>query len=115
MPGPRARLLMVRILTSIRLLGGQGRHRRLTTVCDIVMRSRRMGRAEAERYVREKRKGIVVSERCLEQLNVWQRCGFDVYEMVHGKKTPKRPYVEWIEKESAGQARPQMDRYCVHS
>ena len=106
---------MVRILTSIRLLGGQGRHRKLTRIYDVVMRSRRMGRTEAERHVREKRKGIVVSERCIEQLNVWQRCGFDVYETVHGKKTPKGPYVEWIEKESAGQAKPQMDRYCIHS
>ena len=106
---------MVGILASIRSLSGLRRHRKLTTVYDLVMRSRRIGRTEAERYVREKRKGVVVSERCIEQLNLWQRCGFDVYEMVHGKKTPKGPYMEWIEKESAGQARPQMDRYCVHS
>lgn len=84
-------------------------------IYDIVMRARRIGRTEAEKHVRDKRIGTVVSQRCIEQLNVWQRCGFDVYEMVHGKKTPKRPYVEWIEKESAGQAKPQMDRYCVHS
>ena len=106
---------MVGILAFIRSLSGLRRHRKLTPVYDLVMRSRRIGRTEAERYVREKRKGAVVSERCIEQLNLWQRCGFDVYEMVNGKKTPKGPYMEWIEKESAGQARPQMDRYCVHS
>ena len=106
---------MVRILTSVRILRGRVEHIKLTKTYDIVMRARRIGRTEAERYVREKRTGTVISERCLEQLNVWQRCGFDVYEMVHGKKKPKRPYVEWIEKESAGQAKPQMDRYCVHS
>ena len=111
----RARLLMVRNLTSVRFLSSQGRHRILTQNYGIVMRARRMGQTEAEKHVREKRKGTVVSERHIEQLNVWQRCGFDVYEMVQGKKTPKRPYVEWIEKESAGQAKPQMDRYCVHS
>ena len=106
---------MVRTLTSVRILRGYVGHRILTKIYDIVMRARRIGRTEAEKHVREKRIGTVVSARCIEQLNVWQRCGFDVYEMVHGKKTPKQPYVEWIERESAGQAKPQMDRYCVHS
>ena len=106
---------MVRTLTSVRILREYVGHRILTKIYDIVMRARRIGRTEAQRHVQEKRMGTVISERCVEQLNVWQRCGFDVYEMVHGKKTPKRPYVEWIERESAGQAKPQMDRYCVHS
>jgi hypothetical protein len=79
------------------------------------MSAHRIGYSAALNIVREERPGVIVSEEYVEQLKVWQRCGFNVYEMVKGRKAPKKSYIEWIERESTKRATPQLDQYCAHS
>ena len=79
------------------------------------MSAHRIGYPAALNVVREERPGVMISKGHAEQLKVWQRCGFNVYETVKGRKAPKKSYIEWIEKESAVRATPQLDQYCAHS
>lgn len=79
------------------------------------MSAHRIGYSAALNIVREERPRVNVSEEYVEQLKLWQRCGFNVYEVVKGRKAPKKSYIEWIEKESAKRATPQLNQYCAHS
>ncbi|KAK3172395.1 hypothetical protein OEA41_005716 [Lepraria neglecta] len=50
-----------------------------------VMSVHRIGYPAALNVVREERPGFKISEGYAEQLKVWQRCGFNVYETVKGE------------------------------
>ncbi len=79
------------------------------------MRIRDIGSAEALRLMQSKRRSIAILEGYTQQLKVWHDCEFEVYERVNGRKAPKRPYVEWIEREAGKRAQSQLDQYCAHT
>lgn len=79
------------------------------------MRARRTGTAEILHLLQGKRKSLEIQETYIQQLKVWRDCNFEVYERVDGRKTPKKPYVEWIEREVGKRAQSQLDHFCAHT
>ena len=80
-----------------------------------VMRARNIPASEAFRFVQSKRRGIEIDEGYMRQLEVWRACRYEIYEKVKGRKTPKRLYAEWIEREVGERSQSQLDQYCTHA
>lgn len=79
------------------------------------MRVRKIGSAEIFRFLQAKRRSVEIQEGYIPQLKVWRDCEFEVYEKVNGRKAPKKPYVDWIEREVGKRAQLQLDQFCAHT
>jgi len=61
------------------------------------MRDRNIGRDEALNIVREKRGRVQPNKGFWKQLEVWERCGYEVWEVVDGGRREKEDYAKWKE------------------
>ncbi len=79
------------------------------------MRTYQSSWSEALNHIDCLRPGVESNLTYVAQLEVWQVCGYDVYEVQEGRLRPKRPYMEWIDSTVNRQAATDLNRYCVQS
>ena len=67
--------------------------------------------SEAITFVRGKRYVISPNRGFLEQLEVWQDCGYDVYSKikVNGDQVPKEAYARWLKRMEEMKAQDERD------
>ena len=67
--------------------------------------------SEAITFVRGKRYVVSPNRGFLEQLEVWQDCGYDVYSKikVNGEQVPKEAYARWLKRVEEMNAQDERD------